>query len=561
MNPETPLPRGYTSLAAASRSAANSFVDVIGVVIDWQEPFQTQRGARDWTCTITICDKSLPTGIKARFFQKQFDHLPAVSNVGDVFILTSMKVSSFKGEPVLLSTFGFSWVGNIIRQGQKPLIKKHPTSSSSFTIQDNNYITHLRSWWVIYLKDKNPTGSSAVGGSVVSSGGSRRKMELVKNMKLDTYYDMVGYVIKTFPGVTTEEFDNYTVYITDYTSNPMLYDYKMGEDNGEVQGTKWNGPWGKYTLQVTLWDNNAAAARQLLQEGSYIQITNIRARKNRDGNLEGWVHGDARGNVNFYALDEKGDSRVMELVARSKEYARKFKPKKDHKKEVDEQKIVKNPSVRCYRPNHTTTLIGEIKKPADGDIESYRNKKYRTVCRIIDFMPERLEDFTRSERWIWRFALLVEGLDGELMQVIVDSGDAEHLLKLTATDLRKDDATLTRLREVLMLMWDDVEQRKTAALEKAIEQKQVPQADKDAAAATKKRKRQLSRKKAKKARQNGKPIIRDHSSDGEDEPSEDLEKYPYGTSRYFDCCLMEYGVPLKNEAWIRRWKLHGTTVG
>lgn len=481
----------------------------------------------DWTSTITICDKSLPAGIKARFFQKLFDYLPAVSSVGDVVILTNMRVSMYMGEAVLLSAHGFSWVANCVRQGQKPLIKKHPTSSSSFTIQVNNYITHLRSWWVINLKDKSPTGSvqsSAVSGSVTNSGGSRRKFELVKNMQLNTFYDMVGEVIKTFTGVTTDDFDNFTVYITDYTSNPMLYNYKMDIDESEGRGDKWNGPWGKYTLQVTLWDNNAAAARRLLREGSFIQITNMRARENRDGNLEGWVHGDKKykDKINFYTLDEQGDYRVIELIARKKEYTRKFnenlplykaqmrkkkeeeereameeeareaaanelaakeaakeeeerlnreqeelerkekrkEPKKDQRKEVlDQGSVVINASVRSQRPEHNTTLIGEIKKPTAGDIESYRNKKYRAVCRIIDFMPERVEDFTRvieddqtnqdsdeeididrfngvdvSKKWIWRFALLVEGLDGELMPLIVDGKDADHLLKLTATE-------------------------------------------------------------------------------------------------------------------------------
>ena len=49
-------------------------------------------------------DPSCSSGIKAQFFSKLQRDLPGVSSVGDVVVLSGMKVSSFGGEFLLLSS-------------------------------------------------------------------------------------------------------------------------------------------------------------------------------------------------------------------------------------------------------------------------------------------------------------------------------------------------------------------------------------------------------------------------------------------------------------------------
>lgn len=78
------------------------------------------------------------------------------------------------------------------------------------------------------------------------------------------------------------------------------------------------------------------------------------------------------------------------------------------------------------------------------------NRNYRIYCRVIDYLPKNLADFsvpndptgTQQERgyenttkpWIWRFALLVQGTDGAQMRVIVEGEDAVYLLKIDAVE-------------------------------------------------------------------------------------------------------------------------------
>lgn len=102
--------------------------------------------------------------------------------------------------------------------------------------------------------------------------------------------------------------------------------------------------------------------------------------------------------------------------------------------------------VRCQKPNHPITPISEILKPTD-TTAPFVNRNYRIYCRVIDYLPKNLADFsvpndstsTQQERndedtitkpWVWRFALLVQGTDGAQMRVIVEGDDAVHLLKM-----------------------------------------------------------------------------------------------------------------------------------
>lgn len=122
--------------------------------------------------------------------------------------------------------------------------------------------------------------------------------------------------------------------------------------------------------------------------------------------------------------------------------------------------------------------------PVDFDpiATTFINRKYRTICRVVDFLPHQLEEFcvrkevkpklicsvTESGRlvraydgvgepifeegsqdgdsdhsevgesqcreWEFRFALLVEGKDGATMKLMVDDKSAQFLLNMDATE-------------------------------------------------------------------------------------------------------------------------------
>lgn len=75
------------------------------------------------------------------------------------------------------------------------------------------------------------------------------------------------------------------------------------------------------------------------------------------------------------------------------------------------------------------------------------NQNYRIYCRVIDYLPKNLADFSvpndslnsqdyngdkTAKPWIWRFALLVQGADEAQLRVIVEGDDAVYLLKMDA---------------------------------------------------------------------------------------------------------------------------------
>ena len=122
-------------------------------------------------------------------------------------------------------------------------------------------------------------------------------------------------------------------------------------------------------------------------------------------------------------------------------------------------------------------------KPADVNLKKtpYVNRNYKIVCRVVDFLPQKLEQFcvrkirqpkrTHSilgsngqtmhfysdgsskpafgggededqgddddddnQEWEFKFALLVEGKDGAVIRLMVNDKSAQFLLKMDATE-------------------------------------------------------------------------------------------------------------------------------
>ncbi|TKA81109.1 hypothetical protein B0A49_01761, partial [Cryomyces minteri] len=152
--------------------------------------------------------------------------------------------------------------------------------------------------------------------------------------------------------------------------------------------------------------------------------------------------------------------------------------------------VIANQHVQCSNGDIRITPISEIinnpllMNKTPGGVERqlpFINMKCRARVRVVDFYPDPLEDFSRSlddptyndtasddedpigldsqgpQRWEWNFFLRVEdakpplGTKATQMTLLVVAEDAEFLLKLDATDLRKDPKTLANLREKLFI--------------------------------------------------------------------------------------------------------------
>ncbi|KAG6033936.1 hypothetical protein E4U41_006770 [Claviceps citrina] len=256
-----------------------------------------------------------------------------------------------------------------------------------------------------------------------------------------------------------------------------------------------------------------------------------------------------------------------------------------------------NTRVKCENGKKPSTLLADVLAPVQHEaiIDGKRtllslpfiNANYRTFVRVIDFMPTQLEDFARARRvsteyaalsdngasdwdsdaasesddtttvmkkWEWRFYLRLQEANAppedaepkKSLWAVVDNQSAQMLLNLDASDLRKDDVNLGRLRQRMFVLWGELEERKARLENRALRARPLdyagPPADSDDEA------------EAPLARRG--PVVMDAVGP----PNQ-----PFG------CCIRQYGVKLHtgdvdqggNEPpvrWQRMFGLFGTRI-
>jgi hypothetical protein len=127
------------------------------------------------------------------------------------------------------------------------------------------------------------------------------KFAWLKDIRPDTFHDLTGEVLKIWDAGHVVD-----LYISDYTFNPLLFDYKEndpaadgrdGDPYGYADSTrpkrKWAGPWGRHTICIGLFDPHAAYVRGNIKEGDFVRVHNARCVV-RDGSLSAKLHEDRR---------------------------------------------------------------------------------------------------------------------------------------------------------------------------------------------------------------------------------------------------------------------------
>lgn len=332
------------------------------------------------------------------------------------------------------------------------------------------------------------TPSKVTPGSAI--GASRLdRQALLKDIAADKYYDPIGEVVK----IQSASFDRVDIYLTDYTTNRLFYEYLSPEDEAKeaglgydgdpmnyINGKKkapWPGPCGKMTLLVTLWLPHADWVRDNVHPGDYVCMKNVIVKYNEGSfsRLEGKLHQDRKYPFRVDVWKAKPDEpRVKDLVLRKKEYLARTKTanpggkseskpsKKQKRKEQrvklleEQQKKQKEPaesgiffasnthsefsarvtyglhdirlhaspflstqprplrgsaitltqllSVRCQDLNRPLVGISKIWENSHLEYESpngilqlpFINMKYRARVRVVDFWPDKLENFSQS---------------------------------------------------------------------------------------------------------------------------------------------------------------------
>ncbi|MDI1489476.1 MAG: hypothetical protein OHK93_008755 [Ramalina farinacea] len=354
---EVTIPPRMTDLWTASTSNNYSFINnVMGIVTDALAAFKT-RGD-DWCCTFSLVDGKLGSfgstgeGLKVRYFRKTPDELPPVHNKGDIVILRSIKLNQYNGMNIIISTRTSGWTvipaATIPKSPSKAIPLNYPLMKSYGTIEP---ITAELAYAVGLANSRD---SSLVGpmvpppnlaasspapanGTNVMVGNTTRKdkFSLVKDLRIDTFYDIVGQVAKLYP-----DNDRSELYLSDYTSSGLLWNYidpkQQGENEGdrwvpEVQENRdWPGPWGKMTLSVTLWSPHSYFANSNVKVGGFVHLRNVHVKWSKDGKMEGVLHTDRRNpdRIDVTIIkNHENDDQVKDVLRRKRDYWNKYKSK------------------------------------------------------------------------------------------------------------------------------------------------------------------------------------------------------------------------------------------
>jgi hypothetical protein len=295
------------------------------------------------------------------------------------------------------------------------------------------------------------------------------------------------------------------------------------------QSTKnqdWVGPYGKRAMQVTCYEPHASYIRQEAKTGSWISLRNVQIKFGRnDANLEGFMRDEQRSgsfkmNAEVLRTDdaENIDPRLKKAIRRCRDYnkekkadLKRLKSNEGSKKRKHDDQDTRNLNSRQRRKakradvdrvelqsqealglndlissesaNRRISSVESILQPVFYETTIAQERvtmqlpftcaKYRASVRVIDFKPNRLEDFACSRMqsqyaclsdnseaessssedediqdmshgqmiWEWRFALLLEDAtpskgrnkEDNRVWVIVDNSSAQYLTGLDAS--------------------------------------------------------------------------------------------------------------------------------
>ncbi|KAL8742846.1 MAG: hypothetical protein Q9190_004740 [Brigantiaea leucoxantha] len=368
----------------------------MGVVTDVMSP--TRSRGPDWVFTFRLADSTVyDEGVRIRCFRPREAQLPRIQGTGDVVILQNIKISLFSGMTIGISSHNTSWTV-ILASSIPETVAPHPPQLKGFSETGDRDLTHQETVYAVDLcnsrdrisytststnlhpqpghqtnnLDQSVAQSSNTTSSNAASPASlhgRDKFSLIKDTKIDTFYDLVGQVVKLYPTNGIVE-----LYVTDYTTNSLLYNYQWGqadEDDAQPSGKRaWPGPFGKMTLTVTLWSPHSYYAQEKVKEGDFVFLRNTRIKYSRDAKMEGSVHTDRRDidRIDISILKDHTDDRVKACLRRKLEYMKRFKAQseafvsesREHKRKHCDEELEANPT----QPPPTTTTGPASKKQA-----------------------------------------------------------------------------------------------------------------------------------------------------------------------------------------------------
>ncbi|KAI0969820.1 hypothetical protein F4678DRAFT_438282 [Xylaria arbuscula] len=454
------LPPGYTSIQHILDETVpvGRLVSVMGLVKDYQVPIATS--GTDHKCTITITDKSIEyelAGLAVSIF-RPLNEMPE-PKAGDVLVITSAKVQSYRETRSLITNRATSFhIYAASDIPQPPQSAKDALRSSSSTKKlgeaEHDYIPCL---YHFTSKDYVPDVATFQKKSS-QSARTRDKFCKLDNIVDGNYCDVIVNVVKA----PFDEMEKTTLWVSDYTENDSFHKFswdgakQLGGRHGDTTDidatSKWTGPFGKRSMQVTCYESHASLVNSEVELDQWIRIRNLRIKFGRNGlNLEGMLSEGS--NFTSRQIDiltweggENCDPRLKEAIRRKKEYE-KLKKKQfksfvanegaagdsakqkandseglkgnskqrrsqlrqaariivEEQDKQAEERLNLNDLIKCESKEQPVTPVASIVEPVlwrttvEGEEVTltlpFTCAKYKTNVRVVDFHPSTLERF------------------------------------------------------------------------------------------------------------------------------------------------------------------------
>ena len=224
------------------------------------------------------------------------------------------------------------------------------------------------------------------------------KFSLLRDVKPDRFYNILGEVIKVHD-VSSE---SVTVYLSDYTENSQFYNNASGEDGADSEArdgdefgytkskakktaNSWPGPYGKRSIQLTLYDGHADFVRENVKVKQWVLLSNVQIKYGKMGGvLEGYLRGDREsfeGQVRVQIMEqaekpEDNDDRWREAVQRQLEYKRKQeKQNLGSKRKHDDAEPKNSKERRNAKRAATEKKVAELARKAKEKLDLNENSE------------------------------------------------------------------------------------------------------------------------------------------------------------------------------------------
>lgn len=329
----------------------------------------------DWKSALTIYDQTIEhedAGLVINIF-RPLSEMPE-PDARDVVVAHSIKVQNYRNEVSLITNHLTSLhVYSAIKIPKPPKSAKQalqpPLGTKKWVPGDKE---HEYVAWLYDTIDKGAVpDATAFASRVDQSRNIREKFQLLSNVQEGQFYDIIGQVVKD----PFDQLDKATVWISDYTENDAFYKFswdpeeatkeKEGDPYGyttakNAESSKWPGPYGKRSIQVTLFGMHAELVSKEVTAGTWVRLRNLQVKYGHNSNnLEGFLREDRNSyssgvRVDVYALDDPDniDDRLKVAIRRKRDYEKTAKKQqkdiaaKGFKRKADGQGGAKNSKQR-----------------------------------------------------------------------------------------------------------------------------------------------------------------------------------------------------------------------